>query len=120
MQQNPHSHQPYPHGGDAASRLQLMALKAAAQNIGLDPGMLGWAMLERLVSEGNGSGTTAIAGSSGASARQEWNEIWSAISTGKVCFAGLLCNLILMYISFFSFFVGYALAALGTVISCKS
>ncbi|KAJ7121022.1 hypothetical protein C8R44DRAFT_853344 [Mycena epipterygia] len=58
------SHQ---HQGGATSKLQLMNLKAAAQNVGLDTGSVGWAILEKLV------------GSEGG----EWVEIWTALSIGK-------------------------------------
>ncbi|KAJ6591269.1 hypothetical protein DFH09DRAFT_1139158 [Mycena vulgaris] len=58
------SHQ---HQGGATSKLQLMNLKAAAQNVGLDHGSVGWAILEKLVSSDGG----------------EWTEIWSALSIGK-------------------------------------
>lgn len=56
--------------GDATSKLQLMNLKAAAQKGGLDASSTGWAILEKL-------GTEADHG-------LEWNEIWNAISVGKV------------------------------------
>ncbi|KAJ7628718.1 hypothetical protein FB45DRAFT_43419 [Roridomyces roridus] len=58
------SHQ---HQGGATSKLQLMNLKAAAQNVGLDTSSVGWAMLEKLVASEGG----------------EWTEIWSALSNGK-------------------------------------
>ncbi|KAG6884291.1 hypothetical protein C0993_012436 [Termitomyces sp. T159_Od127] len=63
---------PLPHHqqGDATSKLQLVNLKAAAQNIGLDTGSLGWAILEKLVCESDHHDS-------------EWTEIWSAITTGK-------------------------------------
>ncbi len=48
-----------------------MHLKAAAQSIGLDSGTLGWAILEKLVLEPEVS--------------EEWVEVWSAITSGKVC-----------------------------------
>ena len=50
--------------------MQLMNLKAAAQKGGLDAASTGWAILERL-------GTEVDRG-------PEWNEVWHAISTGKV------------------------------------
>lgn len=56
--------------GDATSKLQLMNLKAAAQKGGLDSASTGWAILEKL-------GTETDHG-------PEWNNIWSAISVGKV------------------------------------
>lgn len=56
--------------GDATSKLQLMNLKAAAQKGGLDAASTGWAILEKL-------GTETDHG-------PEWNEIWNAISAGKV------------------------------------
>ncbi|KII87103.1 hypothetical protein PLICRDRAFT_42742 [Plicaturopsis crispa FD-325 SS-3] len=60
---------PQPHQGGATGKLQLMNLKAAAQNIGLDVGSVGWAILETLVGESDHT--------------QEWNDIWNAITTGK-------------------------------------
>jgi len=59
------------HQGDATSKLQLMHLKAAAQNIGLDSGTLGWLILEKLVLDCDYS--------------EEWMEIYSAITSSKVC-----------------------------------
>jgi len=59
-----------PHHGDATSKLQVMNLKAAAQNIGLDTASVGWAMLEKLIHENDHS--------------PEWNEIWHALSIDKV------------------------------------
>lgn len=56
--------------GDATSKLQLMNLKAAAQKGGLDAASTGWAILEKL-------GTETDHG-------PEWNEVWHAISVGKV------------------------------------
>jgi hypothetical protein len=56
--------------GDATSKLQLMNLKAAAQKGGLDAASTGWAILEKL-------GTETDHGS-------EWNDVWQAISKGKV------------------------------------
>ncbi|KAJ7216388.1 hypothetical protein GGX14DRAFT_358898 [Mycena pura] len=53
--------------GAATSKLQLMNLKAAAQDVGLDTSSVGWAILEKLVT------------SEGA----EWAEIWSALAVGK-------------------------------------
>ena len=55
---------------DAANRLQLMNLKAAAQKAGLDAASTGWAMLEKFALE--------------ADRAPEWNELWSAITEGKV------------------------------------
>ncbi|KAG6888143.1 hypothetical protein C0992_009515 [Termitomyces sp. T32_za158] len=65
-------HPPSPHHqqGDATSKLQLVNLKAAAQNIGLDTGSLGWAILEKLVHESDHHDS-------------EWTEIWNEITTGK-------------------------------------
>ncbi len=62
--------------GDATSKLQLMNLKAAAQKGGLDAASTGWAILEKL-------GTETDHG-------PEWNEIWNAISVGKVSTASVL------------------------------
>lgn len=61
---------PQQHQGGATSKLQLQNLKAAAQNVGLDAGSLGWAMLEALVG-GHEHGPA-------------WNEIWSVVAAGKV------------------------------------
>ncbi|KAG5339356.1 hypothetical protein C0989_004636 [Termitomyces sp. Mn162] len=68
-------HPPSPHHqqGDAASRLQLVNLKAAAQNIGLDTGSVGWAILEKFVHESDHHDA-------------EWTEIWSVVTTGKLTF----------------------------------
>lgn len=57
--------------GGATSKLQLMNLKAAAQDIGLDAACLGWVMLEKLSQDGE---------------TEEWAEIWGAITKGKVRF----------------------------------
>jgi hypothetical protein len=56
--------------GDARSKLQAMSLKAAAQAAGLDAGSVGWAILERLVGDGD-HGT-------------EWTSVWEALATEKV------------------------------------
>lgn len=61
----PHSFQ-----GDATSKLQLMNLKAAAQKGGLDAASTGWAILEKLGTEGDHG--------------PEWNRIWAALAVGKV------------------------------------
>ncbi|KAJ7920681.1 hypothetical protein B0H13DRAFT_1867405 [Mycena leptocephala] len=53
--------------GGATSKLQLMNLKAAAQNVGLDTGCVGWAILEKLVASESG----------------EWADIWNALWVGK-------------------------------------
>ncbi|TFK51943.1 hypothetical protein OE88DRAFT_1488677 [Heliocybe sulcata] len=55
--------------GGATTKLQLMNLKAAAQNVGLDGASVGWAILEKLESINDGD--------------VDWNEIWNAISSGK-------------------------------------
>ena len=65
-----HPPSPQQHQGDATSKLQLMHLKAAAQNIGLDSGTLGWSILEKLVLDCDHS--------------EEWAEIYSAITSSKV------------------------------------
>ena len=52
-----------------------MNLKAAAQNIGLDGSSVGWAILEKFISETDHS--------------PEWNEIWHALSTDKVSRLGI-------------------------------
>ncbi|KAI6009657.1 hypothetical protein EDC04DRAFT_3146223 [Pisolithus marmoratus] len=53
----------------ATGKLQMMNLKAAAQDIGLDSASIGWAILEKISYEGD---TT-----------EEWAEIWNAITKGK-------------------------------------
>lgn len=65
-----HPPSPQQHQGDATSKLQVMHLKAAAQSIGLDSGTLGWSILEKLVLDPEVS--------------EEWIEVWSAITSGKV------------------------------------
>ena len=58
--------------GDAASKVQVVHLKAATQNVGFDMGGVWWGILERLLySEGDA----------------EWTEIWDAVTLGKVCTA---------------------------------
>ncbi|KAI0326980.1 hypothetical protein GY45DRAFT_1373528 [Cubamyces sp. BRFM 1775] len=54
---------------DAANRLQLMNLKAAAQKEGLDAASTGWLILERFALE--------------AERNPEWNELWNAVVDGK-------------------------------------
>jgi hypothetical protein len=56
--------------GDARSKLQAMSLKAAAQAAGLDAGSVGWAILERLVGDGDHG--------------PEWTSVWEALATEKV------------------------------------
>jgi hypothetical protein len=46
-----------------------MNLKAAVQNVGLDTGSIGWAILEKLVIESDAT---------------EWVELWAAVTSGKV------------------------------------
>lgn len=58
----------------ATGQLQLMNLKSAAQGIGIDNGSVGWMMLERLVADGD---------------KEEWADIWSALTTGKVVFLSI-------------------------------
>ncbi|RDX50836.1 hypothetical protein OH76DRAFT_1481912 [Lentinus brumalis] len=60
---------PTPPDRDAANRLQLMHLKAAAQKAGLDAASTGWVMLEKFALE--------------AERTAEWNELWSAVTEGK-------------------------------------
>ena len=73
------AHPPSPQQqGDATSKLQLMHLKAAAQNIGLDSGTLGWSILEKLVLDCDYS--------------DEWMEIYHAITSSKVCISFILGN----------------------------
>ncbi|GLB43313.1 putative VPS9 domain containing protein [Lyophyllum shimeji] len=64
-----HPSTPQQHG-DATSKLQLVSLKAAAQNIGLDAGSAGWAILEKLVHESDHRDT-------------EWTEVWTTVTSGK-------------------------------------
>ncbi|RDB15935.1 hypothetical protein Hypma_003597 [Hypsizygus marmoreus] len=65
-----HPPSPQHQQGDATSKLQLVHLKAAAQNVGLDTGSVGWAMLEKLVSESDHHDA-------------EWTEVWTTVTTGK-------------------------------------
>ncbi|KXN87298.1 Vacuolar protein sorting-associated protein 9A [Leucoagaricus sp. SymC.cos] len=69
---SPQHHQPAD-GGDATTKLQLTSAKSEAQEVGLDTGSdgpsVGWAMLEKIVSEGEMGDV--------------WAELWSAITTGK-------------------------------------
>lgn len=65
------------HTGDATAKLQLMNLKSAAQGLGLDIGSVGWGIVERIV---------GIAGGVGDDGEEEdWREICTALSSGKVC-----------------------------------
>lgn len=66
-----HPPSPQHQHGDATSKLQLMNMKSAAQGVGLDTGSVGWAILEKLVSESDQHGG-------------EWSDIWTAVTTGKV------------------------------------
>ncbi|KAJ2915560.1 hypothetical protein MD484_g4848, partial [Candolleomyces efflorescens] len=54
--------------GNATIKLQLMHLKAAAQNLGLDTSTVGWAILEKLGVFNEG---------------EEWHEIWTLLTSGK-------------------------------------
>ncbi|KAI0718069.1 hypothetical protein C8T65DRAFT_706982 [Cerioporus squamosus] len=60
---------PTPPDRDAANRLQLMHLKAAAQKAGLDAASTGWVILEKFALE--------------AERTAEWNDLWSAVTEGK-------------------------------------
>ncbi|CDO69791.1 hypothetical protein BN946_scf184766.g36 [Trametes cinnabarina] len=62
-------HPATPSDRDAANRLQLMNLKAAAQKEGLDTASTGWLILERFALE--------------AERVPEWNELWNAVVDGK-------------------------------------
>jgi hypothetical protein len=64
------SPQQQPGGSAAATKLQLMNLKAGAQSIGLEINSLGWEILERLVAEHENN--------------PEWSDIWTALTIGKV------------------------------------
>lgn len=68
--------------GGATPQLQLQNLKAAAQNIQLSPNSIGWAICEKLYSEGE---------------KPEWEELWTALISNKVRLFGCLL-LILNYI----------------------
>lgn len=59
-----------PGGSAAATKLQLMNLKAGAQSIGLETNSVGWEMLEKLVAEHDSN--------------PEWADIWTALTVGKV------------------------------------
>jgi hypothetical protein len=59
------------HHGDAATKLHIMNLKAAAQKLGLEANSLGWTILEKLTNERDQG--------------SEWDEIWAALTTGQVC-----------------------------------
>lgn len=60
--------------GDAMSKLHLINMKAAAQNLGLHTASAGWAILEKLTSETDAQ-------------TPEWADIWAAVTSGKVCSA---------------------------------
>ncbi|KAI0630746.1 hypothetical protein C8Q77DRAFT_1063148 [Trametes polyzona] len=62
-------HPATPPDRDAANRLQLMNLKAAAQKDGLDAASTGWLILERFALE--------------ADRAPEWNELWNAVVDGR-------------------------------------
>ena len=64
------SPQQQPGGSAAATKLQLMNLKAGAQSIGLETNSLGWEILEKLVAEHDSN--------------PEWSDIWTALTIGKV------------------------------------
>lgn len=55
----------------ATPQLQLQNLKAVAQTISLPSGSVGWAICEKLCTEGD---------------KQEWDDIWKALVQQKVCF----------------------------------
>jgi hypothetical protein len=58
-------------GEDATSKLQLTKARSEAQNLGLETSSIGWAILDKIVVEGETGGL--------------WAEIWASITTGKVC-----------------------------------
>jgi hypothetical protein len=62
--------QQQPGGSAAATKLQLMNLKAGAQSIGLETNSLGWEILEKLVAEHDSN--------------PEWSDVWTALTIGKV------------------------------------
>lgn len=62
---------------DVATRLKITNLKAAVQDIGLDMGSVGWAIVERLIGV-----HTFYDGWTGEGS--EWEEIWKLITTEKV------------------------------------
>lgn len=92
------SPQHHPFHGDATSKLQLMNLKAAAQKGGLDAASTGWALLEKLGTETDHS--------------PEWNEIWNAISFGKV---RLLAMPLHHVVNVLSLNIGYTTPAFGSL-----
>ena len=59
-----------PSQGSAPGKPQLVNLRAAAQNIGLETHSIGWAILEKISYEGDTS--------------DEWSEIWNALTKGRV------------------------------------
>jgi hypothetical protein len=76
-----HPPSPQQHQGDATNKLHLVNLKGAAQNIGLDTGSVGWTILEKLVSEYDHHAV-------------DWTDIWTAITSGKVCVSRLILHFI--------------------------
>ena len=62
--------QQQPGGSAAATKLQLMNLKAYAQSIGLETNSLGWEILEKLVAEHDNN--------------PDWADLWTALTIGKV------------------------------------
>ncbi|KAL0953328.1 hypothetical protein HGRIS_004573 [Hohenbuehelia grisea] len=60
---------PHQQQGDATNKLQHMNMKAAAQNLGLDMGSVGWTILEKIISESDSG--------------PEWTHIWNALTVGK-------------------------------------
>ncbi|KAI0299280.1 hypothetical protein BC826DRAFT_996415 [Russula brevipes] len=63
------SPQQQPGGSTAANKLQLVNLKASAQEIGLETNSVGWEILERLVAEHDNNSL--------------WTDIWNALTIGK-------------------------------------
>jgi hypothetical protein len=78
------SPQQQPGGSAAATKLQLVNLKAYAQSIGLETNSLGWEILEKLVAEHDNN--------------PEWADIWAALAMGKVLRRFSLPETILIYV----------------------
>jgi hypothetical protein len=78
------SPQQQPGGSAAATKLQLVNLKAYAQSIGLETNSLGWEILEKLVAEHDNN--------------PEWADIWTALAMGKVLRRFSLPETILIYV----------------------
>lgn len=76
-QSHPYSIQHIQHSGDTTTRLQMMNLQAAAQEVGVKPGSVGWAILEKLIG-------VHVAADGWYGEGSEWEEIWRMFTMGKV------------------------------------